>query len=221
MPIQAKSDQIGVRSKERWGSTVGSEKVGGGAGVPEIRKCDARPTCRCARARARLAVPRWAAGTSVPGNLRGGSSVQPCAGVMQSSRRSTSNPIQRHSSLACISQSSPASRPIQQLTAAHSTPGKETQRGPTPQHGNQIRIHAVPQGGPLPVLPDLGAERSNQVSKPIRAPRGWSIGTSCSPPTTQPALAEVACMWVHEHVERLGANTTDLPGHSSRNPTRP
>lgn len=48
------------------------------------------------------------------------------------------------------------------------------------QHGNQIRIHTVPQGGPLPLLPGLGAQRSHEVSQPIRAHRGWSIGTNAA-----------------------------------------
>lgn len=183
-----------------------------------------RPTCRCARAR--LAVPRylrWAGGTCVPGRLRGGSSVQPCAGVMQLPR-STSNPSNdtRHSPAFLKARLPPP--PIQQLTTAHCTSGKETQRGPTPQHGNQIRIHAVSQGGPLPVLPDLGAERSHQVSKPIRAPRGWSIGTSCSrrPRHGQPLRGGLHMdVWEYQERERVEANTMDPPGRSSRNLTRP
>lgn len=43
--FQSKSDQIGVRSKERWGQPAGRKKLGEGAAtsltVPEIRKCDA------------------------------------------------------------------------------------------------------------------------------------------------------------------------------------
>lgn len=94
-----------------------------------------------------------------------------------------------------------------------------------PRHGNQIRIHAVPQGGPLPVLPDLGAERGDQVSKPIRAPRGWSIGTTClaAHDTARPACLRVGYTLGAHHVERAGSWLTrlDPPGRSSRNPTRP
>lgn len=177
MPIQAKSDQIGVRSKERWGSTVGSEKVGGGAGVPEIRKCDSPSHLPLRQSSPRSTL----GGQHVPLYLVGYREAPRCSLVQGLCSSRSPPPIRPTTLVTRLHSSKLACRPpIQQLTAAHCTSGKETQRGPTPQHGNQIRIHAVPQGDPLPVLPDLGTERSHQVSKPIQAPRGWSIGTSCS-----------------------------------------
>lgn len=124
----------------------------------------------------------------------------------------------------------PPSRPlhIQQLNAVHCRPEQQIQRRPIPNHGNQIRLHPVAQGGSLPVLPDLGAERSHQVSKPIRAPRGWSIGTSYSLPTTQSRLSEAYTRGAR-HVQAVEPNKTIvqgvpheiLPDHEEAQPLHP
>lgn len=143
--------------------------------------------------------------------------MRPCAGVMQLPK-STSNPVQRHSSLALH---------FSKLARPNPAIDHHIRQGSTvrddPRHGNQIRIHAVPQGGPLLVLPDLGAERGNQVSKPIRAPRGWSMGTTCSRPRHSEACLPEGGLHIGRTPYRksLALTRLDLLGRSSRNPTRP
>lgn len=90
-------------------------------------------------------------------------------------------------------------------------------------NGDQIRVYKVPQGGPLPLLPDLGAQRRHEVSPltvPMLHPQYFFLPRDWTPNRSQASQWSAACRCGEDSSDRASIDIDSKANPRACNPSR-